>query len=186
LIDPARCWWGRRPATLLRRRMLHPRATADQLSPALQSWAADRLVPKVLVATQTRVLEAVADEAGILLPVVPVITAATPPERIWHLLAALTAPPVAALAHRMQTGAALSPDAIKLSARQVASLPLPSHRPAWDRGADLLRAASLSDGAAWRDGVVAAAAAMCDAYAVPAEAVMPWWMERFERLATRS
>ncbi|MHB8467020.1 MAG: HsdM family class I SAM-dependent methyltransferase [Acidimicrobiales bacterium] len=184
LIDPARLWWGERSATLARTRMRWPRARVDDLDPRLQRWAKARLVPKLLVATQTRVLEAAADEAGTLLPVVPVISVVPPLDRIWHVLAALLAPPVAAAAHRAHTGSALSADAIKLSARQVAALPLPAPSPAWDRGAACVRRATIAgrsaDASGWRDGLDAMGHAMCEAYRVEPTTVLPWWSERVE------
>ena len=53
LLDVGRCAWGERPARFARRSFAAPRVPVDALPPALQAWAAGRLVPKVLVATQT-------------------------------------------------------------------------------------------------------------------------------------
>ena len=78
---------------------------------SLSSWAGARLVPKVLVATQGRVIEAVVDETGDWLPSVPVVTLAVAPGRLWHALAVLLAPPVVALAAARYAGAALTTDA---------------------------------------------------------------------------
>ncbi len=44
-----------------KRRFTAPVVEVDRLSPELQQWAAGRCVPKVMVATQTAVVEAVAD-----------------------------------------------------------------------------------------------------------------------------
>lgn len=182
LIDPARMWWGRRPATLARTKMLHPRAAVAHLSPPLQRWARARLVPKVVVATQTRVIEAAVDEQGAWLPVVPVISAVPSPDRLWHLLAVLLAPPVSAVAHRDHTGSALSADAIKLSARQVAALPLPVDDERWDAGAAAAREAMhAGDGDGWRHALQETGERMCAAYGVDTDEVMPWWTERVDR-----
>ena len=43
-------------------------------APAVARWARKRQVPKVLVATQTRVLEAVADLDGQMVPVTPTVS----------------------------------------------------------------------------------------------------------------
>src|SRR5690606_11062339 len=104
------------------------------------SWAVARRVPKVLVATQTRVVEAVVDEAGGWLPSVPVITVTAPPDRLWHVAAALHAPTASVVAAHRSAGTARSLGAIKLSARQVEGLPAPVDPAAWDEGAHLLRA----------------------------------------------
>ena len=52
------------------------------------------MVPKVLVASQTKVIEAVVDEAGRAVPGTPVVSVEpTDPEvDVWHLAALLTSP----------------------------------------------------------------------------------------------
>lgn len=182
-IDPAWLRWGTHPSRILRRRFLHPRVPLDRLPPAMAGWARARLVPKLLVATQTRVLEAVADEDGVLLPLVPVISVVPDDAAaVWHLLAVLLAPPVAALARRSCAGAALSADAIKLSARQVGALPLPAGRVAWDAGAAAAVAATeagrAGDRERWRAALTELGAAMCAAYGVPAGPLVAWWTPR--------
>ena len=74
LIDPGICLWGRRPMTFARRTFTHPRVDLTQLTGRFPRWAERKLVPKVLVANQTRILEAVADRPGAWLPGVPVNT----------------------------------------------------------------------------------------------------------------
>lgn len=185
LIDPAHVRWGERAARIGRRALLQPRAAG--LEGALAAWARRRLVPKVMVATQTRVIEAAADPDGRWLPVVPVISV-TPTVTpagvdVWAILAVLLAPAVSAHARRTHAGAALSPDAIKLSARQVAALPLPADRSAWDAGAGAARAASAAaasaDGAGWLAALRTLGAAMGDAYGCD---VSGWWWDRIQRL----
>jgi hypothetical protein len=142
LIDAGRCAWGERPARFARRSFVAPRVPISSLPPALQAWAASRLVPKVLVATQTRVIEAVVDAAGAWLPSVPVITVA-PREgaELWRVGAVLCAPATTAWAATTYLGAALSAGAIKLSAAQVLTVPLPD-RP-WDDAAAALAAGDV-------------------------------------------
>jgi len=191
LIEPAWLAWGKRPARVARRPLCHPTADVGRLAPGspVAAWVGRTLVPKVLVATQTRVLEAVADEDGRLVPMVPVIAVMPRPEDLWRVLAALLAPPVSALAVRRHGGAALSSDAIKLSARQVAALPLPADGAAWEAGARAAKRATLAsragDVAGWRAALDELGVAMCAAYAVPAEPVLGWWAERLERVAGR-
>jgi SAM-dependent methyltransferase len=142
LIDVGRSAWSERPARFARRTFAAPRVAVDALPPALQAWAAARLVPKVLVATQTPVIEAAVDPAGEWLPSVPVITVVPrTPDDLWRVAAVLTAPAVSAWAAATYLGAALAATAIKLSASQVLTLPLPS-RP-WNAAADALAAGDV-------------------------------------------
>ncbi len=71
LIEPGECVWGRRPVRFAKQRYAAPRVALDRLSPAMQRWAGERLVPKILIANQTRVIEAVHDVRGEWLPGVP-------------------------------------------------------------------------------------------------------------------
>jgi hypothetical protein len=150
LIDVGRSAWSERPARFARRTFAAPRVAVDALPPALQAWAAARLVPKVLVATQTPVIEAAVDATGDWLPSVPVITVVPRAvDDLWRVAAVLTAPAASAWAAATYLGAALAATAIKLSASQVLTLPLPT-RP-WDdaanalAGADVDRCARLMD-----------------------------------------
>lgn len=128
------------------------------------------LRPKVVLATQTRVLEAAADPGGEVVPGVPVLSVLPhDPARLWHALAVLLAPPVTAHAMRTWGGAALAADAVKLSAPQVRAIPCPSAAaPAWDEAAAILR-----EGGPVHD----AGARMCAAYDV-GEEVLDWWVAR--------
>jgi hypothetical protein len=167
-------------------------------APRLAAWAARRLVPKVLLATQGRVLEAVADPAGEWLPSVPVVTVRPhDPAAVWRVLAVLLAPPVCALAATRYAGSALNPAAIKLSAKQAAALPLPTDEAAWARGADEVRAAQqAATPAERRELLLLAGATMCEAYglrvdrpgapgtsleAPSGEDVFAWWSARLPR-----
>lgn len=88
LIDPGRCLWGSKPVTFARQIYARPRVRLDVLSPAMRRWADDKLVPKILIANQTRRIEAVVDEQGEWLPSVPVITCRTAdPDRVMSVLA---------------------------------------------------------------------------------------------------
>jgi hypothetical protein len=181
LIDPARCRWGGRPVRYHKRCWQAPRVDLARLrtESGLGRWDQRRLVPKVLVATQTRVIEAVVDERGTWLPSTPVITVTTSPERLWHAAAVLLAPAVAAWALRSFGGAALSASAIKLSASQVRSLPTPAGREAWDEAAVAVREASA---AATDDARLAAllraGRASSRAYGIDDPAVTDWWAGR--------
>jgi N-6 DNA Methylase len=142
LIDVGRSAWGERPARFARRTFGEPGVALDALPPGLQAWVTARLVPKVLVATQTPVIEAAVDAAGEWLPSVPVITVVPrATDDLWRVAAVLTAPAVSAWAAATYLGAALTATAIKLSASQVLTLPLPNRQ--WDDAADALAAGDV-------------------------------------------
>jgi len=166
LIDAGVCLWGRAPARFGRRSWSAPAVDVEGLaSSSLAPWAARVRVPKVLVATQTRVIEAVADVSGEWVPCTPVLTVVPRALDLWHVLAVLLAPPVTAWALHEASGSALSADAVKLSASQVRRIPLPAPGPDWDDAARALQ----------RDDVDGAAEAMGRAYGID---VLDWWRAR--------
>jgi hypothetical protein len=124
-------------------------------------------VPKVLLATQTAVLEAAVDEPGTWVPSVPVVSVEPgTADDLWPVGAVLCSPVTSAWAAAAYLGAGLGPATIKLSAAQTLTIPWPAGR--LDDAAELLRAGDL-DGA----GV-----ASTRAYGLPrAEAaeVLAWW-----------
>ena len=73
LIDPARSWWGDRPITFAEQRYERPRVDLDRARRRHGALGPAALVPKVLVANQTTIVEAVCDPAGEWLPAVPVL-----------------------------------------------------------------------------------------------------------------
>jgi hypothetical protein len=188
LVDPLRCRWGRAPARYAGRDWSAPTVDLDSLGsadPPLARWGSDRLVPKVVLATQTRVLEPAVDLDGTWWPSVPTI-AVVPndrgsTERLWSVAAVLAAPAVAAWALDRHRGAALARDAIKLAASQVLEVPLPSEPEAWADGAAAAeraqRAADADDPTAWGAALRETGEAMTDAYRSSA-AVRDWWLGR--------
>ena len=167
LIDVAQNLWGTRQTRFAKQVYRAPRVNVAALSPSLQTWAAARLVPKVLMATQTKVIEAIADPDGALLPSVPVISIVPyNPDDVWRVLAVVLAPSTSAWAATHYLGAGLTSTAIKLSATQVRTLPLPCG--SWDDGADLVRQGQLD----------AFATVMNAHYDVPTQPVTGWWQAR--------
>jgi hypothetical protein len=172
LIDAGRSMWGQRPTRFARQRFEAPRVAVDALPPALRAWAGARLVPKVLVATQTPVIEAAVDATGEWLPSVPVITVVPhTPDDLWRVGAVLTAPAVSAWAAATYFGAALTATAIKLSASQVRTLPLPP-RP-WDDAAGALAVGDVDGCARLMD-------------AAYGTALYDWWCARQRRPPPRA
>jgi hypothetical protein len=182
LIDPARCLWGQRPVRYLRRRWDAPRVDLHRLraESGLGRWATERLVPKVVVATQTRVLEAAVDPHGRWLPSTPVISVVPPPGRLWHAAAVLLSPVASAWAVLTYGGAARSAGAVKLSAGQVRAIPLPVDEAAWSVAAGHVRRASEAvDAGERRRSLHEAAAASTAAYGIEAgDELVAWWAAR--------
>jgi hypothetical protein len=167
LIDPGRCRWGEHAVRFARRRFERPTVELDRLTPALRRWADGLLVPKVVVANQTRVIEAAVDEAGRWLPGVPALTARPAPTvDPWAIASVLTSPAASAWAWHRAAGTGLSAGALRLGPRWLAELP-------WPAG-DL----SAAIGALRAGDVARAGAAALDAYGVDGAALLTWWRER--------
>jgi len=180
LIDPACSRWGRAPARLGRRSWTTPSVEGARLP----AWASAMLRPKLLVATQSRVIEAVADEAGAWVPITPVVAVLPTGQRpgLQHLLAAVLAPPASAWAMAATAGSALSAEALKVSAGLLRTLPLPEPGAAWDEAARLVGRAGRTTEPVNRTALlVAAGAAMCEAYGVTRQPVLDWWSARLPR-----
>nr|WP_249419663.1 N-6 DNA methylase [Rhabdothermincola salaria] len=209
LLEWATTGWGRRSAVLGGARYAAPmldlgvvRASSE---PRLDRVVDARTAPKVLVATQTRVVEAVVDPDGSLWPSVPVVSVRLDdqagPEgvgddeaeldddevatRLWLVAAALMAPPVTAWAVLETGGTARSAGALKLSARQVLRAPLPVDVDAWAEGAALLRSASQEGSVApGPEAVAAFGRVLIAAHGLEkalAEEVERWWWDRHPR-----
>lgn len=190
-IDPLRNRWGERPARVHHTRFDHPRVELARLDDAMRRWAAARSVPKVLLATQTSVLECVVDPLGALLPSVPVVSVVPAPQSsdavahagqdaavgLWHLAAVLTGPVATLVALHRHAGGGLGGDTLRLAARDVLALPLPADRRAWDEAAAAV--AQLSGAHPEPDAVAALGDVLAAPYGLPADhAVTTWWRER--------
>lgn len=144
MIEPLSCGWGSGAEyRYAGRRWTAPAVDLvglEAADPTLARWVRARLVPKVLVATQTKVVEAVIDAEGRWIPSTPVIAVTADPGRLAHLAAALSSPVATAAALGASAGTALSGNTIKLSAGQVLALPTPVDHDAWDEGARIVEA----------------------------------------------
>ena len=133
LIEPNECWWGRRSVRFAKQTFTAPRVDVSSLSPALQRWAAQRLVPKILIANQTRRIEAIIDRDGSWLPSVPVITCTT--DRLDEVAAVLHSDAATEWVRYHAAGSGLSAASVRLTARLLASIPLPAATVATPSGA---------------------------------------------------
>jgi hypothetical protein len=170
LIDAGRCRWGTRDTRFAGSRYSAPRVMVERLTPTLQAWARARLVPKVLVASQTRAIEAVADASGEWLPSVPVVSVVPKPgEDVWHIAAALTSPVASVWLHHRRLGSGLSANTVRVTASDLAAIPLPRDTEAWHDASTHLR-----------DGDIAACGqAMLVAYGLADRRdLYEWWWER--------
>lgn len=184
LIDPGAIVWGHRSARIARRDWTAPTVRLGRIdtTSSLGRWVAARRHPKLLVATQTKVIEAAPDPDGNLVPLTPVIAVHAAGEELWRALAVLLAPPVTAHALSRYLGVARSAGAIKLSASQVLDLPLPVDQQRWDDAARVLADAhDPAAGGVPRDAVLAAATRMTEAYRCD-HGVLGWWMRRLPRV----
>lgn len=183
MIDPLRNRWGTGSFRYAGDRWTHPRVDTDALSeasPKLARWVNYRTVPKVMLATQTKVIEVVVDAVGDSVPCTPVIAVIAAPDRLWHIAAALTSPVATAVALARVAGAALSHDTIKLSAKQVLELPTPTDAVRWDRGAALAEsAAGATDPEAWHAALLELGTVMTESYGLSGDHdVVQWWASR--------
>ena len=189
LVDPGRSLWGERPITFAKRSFERPRVDLALLDEPMARWADRRLVPKVLVANQTRIVEAVCDPQGDWLPAVPVLgvypsgahwddiddrSADELAEQAWEIAAVLTSPVASAWLWHRGAGTGLSADAIRLSPVTLAGLPWPS--------GDLTPAVA----ALRRSEIRACGAAIDDAYGIAgATELFDWWSALLERIEVR-
>ncbi len=135
-IDPLRCLWGERPAKIAGIRYSRPVLDLESLkaeSTRVEAWVLQRLVPKVVVASQTKVIEAAVDPLGELVPLTPVVSVEPTRSGITPAMlgVALSAPSLSAVAVQRAAGTGRSSEAIRVSASAVAGLPIPADLDLW-------------------------------------------------------
>lgn len=188
LIEPARSLWGSKDTRVAGRTFRRPVVDVARLHGRAASEAGVRLRPKVLVATQTRVLEAIVDVDGSMWPSVPVISVLPLSHaadadgtdldlelELWMLAAAVMAPPAVAWMARRATGTGRSRSSLRVSASQIGQIPLPIDEASWREAAVLLR-----DGGS----VVDAALPLTRAHGLAdaqVDELMTWWSGRLGR-----
>lgn len=180
LIEPGRVLWGERSTRIAGHTWQAPALLAGSVADdgSLLRWLEARLVAKIVLATQTPVLEAAPDLSGHWVPSTPVIAVHVVPERLWHVLAVLLSPPASWWAASTYAGAALSVNAIKVSASQVEQIPLPGDSEQWDCAALMLADAYEGSLAGCNmAAIVDAAKIMTEAYAASPK-VFDWWYDR--------
>ncbi len=183
MIDPGTLGWGLRPRRLARRSVLRPVASLERLaevSPKVGRWAARRSVPKVLVASQTRVVEAVLDRRGDCLPVTPVISVEPidPSVPLELIAAVLGAPSTSARIASTAAGTGLSAGSLRIRAAALGELEVPEdaesvHRAvtAW-RDLEMLGATDPVE--RWR----AVGSRLDHSLGVDDDGIVHWWLDR--------
>jgi hypothetical protein len=172
LLEVGACAWGRRPVrfagTEWRRPAVDRRAVRRD-DPDVGAWLEQLRRPKVLVASQTKVVEAAVDRDGSWVPCTPVVSVLPRRKADLDLVAAaLCAPPAAAWAVGRAAGTGLSPGAIRMSTDLALAVPLPRDRARWRQAA---RALATGDLEAFAEHATAA-------HRLPrahADAVLDWW-----------
>ncbi len=180
-VDPLTTTWGSRPIKFGGKKWTAPVIDPSALEGKVLRWWERQAKPKLVVATQSKVLEPVVDTSGDLVPSTPLLAVHADPEDLPWIAAVLLAPPVVAAAWERWFGAALAVDALKLAARQIAELPLPTDRAMWERAAGLIAEAVDTRKLLEPDeaSVLTAevAAIMNEAYGADAS-VLDWWSQR--------
>jgi len=177
MIDVLSLRWGTRSFKFAKQDFVRPVVDLTALrenDPSLAKWADDRLRPKLMMATQTRVVELWVDADGSCIPATPVLSIEphepSDLESIWLLAAALSAPALSASLVAAKFGTAMSITALKLAARDVLAVPLPSQQRPWREAAELLRSNPAEFGEF--------AALMGAAYQSEGAGLIDWWLDR--------
>jgi hypothetical protein len=185
-LDWAACTWGRRPVRYAKRRWQVPVVdlghVAADAPPIARRWVERTRVPKLVVATQTRVVEAGIDTEGGWVPSVPALavlptpvdTAREAEVGLWHLAAALLSPAATAWLVRRAAGTGLERGVLKVAAPDLAALPLPADRGGWDAAAGALAAFVAGPG---EESLAAYLDAIGAAYGTAAS-LSRWWRQR--------
>ncbi len=172
LVDPGRCAWGERPASFAKARYDRPAVDLASLAAGggrAAAWVASLAVPKVVVATQTRVGEAAVDGTGRWVASTPTVAVVAAPDRLWEVAAVVCSPVGSIAALAATAGSARAGDAIRHRVATVVGLPLPVDAEAWRAGAEALRRLDRE----------AFLAAMAAAYGLrPSAEVDEWWVAR--------
>jgi len=170
LIDPLRSRWGQRCCRFAKQVYQTPTVDPMAVAEEIADWLDAQLVPKVMVASQTRVIEAVVDDSGVCVPATPVVSV-MPSEGVglWRVAAVLTSPVATALLVGAASGTALSPGSVRVSASALTELPLPEDHESWEAAARLAK-----DGAVHECGRM-----MLRAYGLTdRDDVFRWWWDR--------
>tara|TARA_Y100001970_G_scaffold69033_1_gene88073 strand:+ start:4862 stop:6505 length:1644 start_codon:yes stop_codon:yes gene_type:complete len=181
LVDPFCYRYGDVQTRFAKQRFQRPVVKIEDNPPTrLASWVEQRLIPKLLVATQTRIVECYADIKGELLPSTPLVTIIPEQEsQLWHLMAAVSSPPASAWLASAAAGTGLSQGTMRLRASLIADLPLPELSKAWDLGAEL--AHEIQENGADDELLRRFGETMNQAYGFPSSELLHWWISQIPK-----
>jgi hypothetical protein len=177
-LDWAGCTWGDRPSRFAKQRWQAPVVDLGRVvsaPPVAQRWVARTRVRKLVVATQTRVIEAAVDRDGTWVPSVPALAVVpADPDELWHLAAAVLSPAATVWLARRAAGTGLDRGALKVAAPDLTALPLPEAGSAWD---DAALAIARFVARPTPEALDTYLAAIAGAYGTPLS-VTDWWRTR--------
>lgn len=176
-IDPLWCFWGKSEIQFANQRWIKPWVDPELIPEKTVAWVKRQFKPKILLATQAKTLEPVIDFDGNFVSVTPLIIVEPEPGYLEKVAAVFLAPPVVLWAWRKWFGAAMSLGSIKLSAKQVLQLPLPSNLDLWEQAANLITKDDLLSESAARALSIRVAEIMNSAYGADQE-IFDWWSSR--------
>lgn len=175
LVGIGRCGWGQQPVRFAKGWWDRPVVDVGSVraeSRRLDGWLGAVLAPKLVVASQTRVLEAAADPRGRWVPSTPTLAVVpADPGDLGRLLAAVCSPVASAWMATRAAGTALSADTVRVTRALLEGLPLPVDEPAWR---DAEEALAHHDLAAYLE----AAVAMHQVRRGEADELRAWWLPR--------
>ena len=184
LVDLGVSHWGSKATRIHKEKWEGPRVCASGIvgDERLGKWVTARRVEKVVVATQTKVVEAFVDVGGEFVVLTPMISVMVKGGiDVWKVGAAIGSPVCSAFAMRFFGGAAMHADALKMSARQVLELPLPGDEKLWGQGASAFERVHGAREDEYARAIVEFGELMCSAYGVVGEEqdlLMGWWLGR--------
>jgi hypothetical protein len=182
LIDPGAFLWGEVSTKFAKNSYKHPVVNVTEVKEHLASWIKTRRQPKIIIATQTKILECYVDSQGNILPSVPLVTVLCDESFIWKIAAVISSPPISLLAAERHLGSGMSADVLKLGAKDFLDLPLPLDMKLWSEGAnEFRRMQSITDSENKKQSLITMGEIMCKAYSVETEPLMSWWLGRLPR-----
>src|SRR5690606_27574224 len=123
-----------------------PRIDVERASVRSRAWVERQMVPTVMVASQTRIVEcAVNADADRAIGVPGLVVIPHDPAEVWNVASALGAPCVSAWLLRRSVGTGMSTDALRPTAPLLSSVPTPTDAQAWESAAALARRLSSTD-----------------------------------------
>ncbi|MFP5256115.1 MAG: N-6 DNA methylase [Acidimicrobiia bacterium] len=175
LLGIGHCAWGDQPVRFAKRWWDRPTVDVHGVragSRRLDGWLGVVLAPKLVVASQTKVLEAAADAHGRWVPSTPTISVVpADPTDLEGLLAAVCSPVASAWVARQAAGTALGTDTVRVTRALLEELPLPVDDVAWAAAVEALAAGDL-------EAYGEAATAMYGLGRRQRCAIVDWWRPR--------